>query len=446
MKLRIKIQLFSSIFMLLLILLVNTSIYFLFNTISAEKELNQLVEHTNTIAEALNNSNGEVTDEFYRAFLPAHGMIRLVKRDDKVIGEHTKDEKYANFEPIYTIKEKHQIVSQKNGVKTAIVSKPIIWKNGDIVTLQVSNRLVSLHETMQVLFFVLAIASLIILIPTIFAGNVLGRFLLNPIKDLIETMKENMREEEWKKIDTENRSKDELYEMEQTFNDMIDHLKENFDKQEVFVSDASHELKTPISIVKSYAQLLERRGKDNPDLWKESIEAIDSEVDRMQRLVEQMLLLAKNKSEVNYEQVELAALTSSVIQTFQGAYDRDIQFSQDGEALTVYGNVDQLKQVIYILIDNAIKYSDSTIHVKVCEKDENILLQVEDFGQGISEKDQKRVFDRFYRIDKARSRETGGTGLGLPIAKAIITAHRGNLTVESILGRRTVFTIQLPIS
>jgi two-component system, OmpR family, sensor histidine kinase ArlS len=71
---------------------------------------------------------------------------------------------------------------------------------------------------------------------------------------------------------------------------------------------------------------------------------------------------------------------------------------------------------------------------------------VEDFGQGISEKDQKRVFDRFYRIDKARSRETGGTGLGLPIAKAIITAHRGNLTVESILGRGTVFTIQLPIS
>ncbi|MYL60591.1 sensor histidine kinase, partial [Virgibacillus halodenitrificans] len=248
------------------------------------------------------------------------------------------------------------------------------------------------------------------------------------------------------KIDTENRSKDELYEMEQTFNDMIDHLKENFDKQEVFVSDASHELKTPISIVKSYAQLLERRGKDNPELWKESIDAIDSEVDRMQRLVEQMLLLAKNKSEVNYEQVELAALTSSVIQTFQGAYDRDIQFSQDGEASTVYGNVDQLKQVIYILIDNAIKYSDSTIHVKVCEKEENILLQVEDFGQGISEKDQKRVFDRFYRIDKARSRETGGTGLGLPIAKAIITAHRGNLTVDSILGRGTVFTIQLPIS
>src|SRR5699024_10255673 len=121
--------------------------------------------------------------------------------------------------------------------------------NGDIVTLQVSEHLVSLKDTMQILFYVLLIATILVLIPTIIAGNILIRFLLRPIQTFIQAMKKNTQDEYWEKIETTNRSKDELYQIEMTFNEMIEHLKLNFDKQEKFVSNESHELTTTNSII-----------------------------------------------------------------------------------------------------------------------------------------------------------------------------------------------------
>src|SRR5699024_12770489 len=129
-------------------------------------------------------------------------------------------------------------------------------------------------------------------------GAVLGKVLLQQIQTLIQTRRRNTEQEKWEKLPVHGRSQDELFEMKVTFNDMIDQLKANFHKQEVFVSDASHELKTPIAIIKSYAQMLERRKETPPELLHESIETIDSEADRMQSLVEQMLLLANNREAV----------------------------------------------------------------------------------------------------------------------------------------------------
>src|SRR5690606_25172493 len=111
---------------------------------------------------------------------------------------------------------------------------------------------------------------------------------------------------------------DELHEMEKTFNEMIDYQKENYEMQEIFVSDASHELKTPISIIKSYAQLLERRGTENPSIVKESLDAINSEAERMQKLVEQMLALAKNKDVSNVENINITNLLEETIAIFKG--------------------------------------------------------------------------------------------------------------------------------
>src|SRR5699024_5696575 len=154
-----------------------------------------------------------------------------------------------------------------------VIGKPIVWDNGEIVTLQVSKQLGVLQENMKILFYVLLIALFVMLIPILIGANILSRFLLNPIKSLSSVMKEYATRTEWKKINVHsNKSKDELYEMQKTFNEMIERLSENFEKQDVFVSDASHELKTPISIVKSYAQLLNRRGLENPELFYESIE------------------------------------------------------------------------------------------------------------------------------------------------------------------------------
>src|SRR5699024_4189534 len=166
---------------------------------------------------------------------------------------------------------------------------------------------------------------------------------------------------------SENRSKDELYEIEKTFNDMMNHLKDSFQKQEIFVSNASHELKTPISIIKSYAQLLQRRGKTHPEVFDESVYAIDSEADRMEQLVHQMLLLAKNRENVILEKIDFTNLCKKTVMKFKSAYNRSISLNISSTVMYVKGNKDQLQQVIYILLDNALKYSDKNVEVILLE-------------------------------------------------------------------------------
>lgn len=445
MKLRTKIQLFSSLFMLILILLINTSIYFLFYKISSEGEIEQLTAKTDTMVEALQADLPN--SDLLEAFLPGNGMIRVYKEDEsEPIVFLTKQTEYGNVPGVFENSESRSIVTTEDDMDFAVISRPIIWEDGSVVTLQVAEQLIALKETMRTLFFVLVIASLLMLIPTIIAGRFLSQFLLRPIRALTETMKVNTADQaNWQKIDVENRSHDELYEMEQTFNEMIERLKENYEKQEVFVSDASHELKTPISIVKSYAQLMHRRGDKHPELISESVQAINTEADRMQQLVEQLLLLVKNENDLTYKSVDIVELCEKTVATFRGAYTRSIQFKHPSESVLVHGNEDQLRQVIYILLDNALKYSADDIEVTITLVDDDVNIRVHDYGPGISEEEQKHIFDRFYRIDKARNRETGGTGLGLAIAKTISLAHDGDLVVESKLGSGTTFQITLPI-
>ena len=447
MKLRTKIQLFTSLFMLVLVLLVNTSIYFLFYKIAADSDLEQIVVQMDALTETLAD-NPDISNEeakmLIKAYLPTNGMIRVIDENDRPFILQTKSGAYETLPWEYVTTESKTIETQANGPDVAIITRPVIWNNGEIVTVQLSNHLNHLEETMKTLFYVLIVAGAIMLIPSIIAGTLLGRFLLNPIQKLIQTMKDNTKHAKWQKINLENRSKDELYEMEMTFNEMIDYLRDNFEKQEIFVSNASHELKTPIQIVKSYAQLLERRGMENPELLQESIEAIDSEADRMKKLVEQLLSLAKNRQAQEMNCVDLGELTEETVETFEKAYARKINFQQNADDLMVYGNRDQLEQVIYILIENAIKYSNDKINVSASKLNDDVIIQVKDHGQGIHEDEQKRIFDRFYRVDKARSRETGGTGLGLAIAKVITEEHHGEVSVSSKVGEGSTFTLCLP--
>lgn len=448
MKLQTKIHLFSSVFMLILIVLINTAIYFLFYKVSADSELDQLAGQADVITETLNKNPDIAEEELLKAFLPSDGMIRVIDKDSTtVIPTLTKKNEYRRLASSYTTTENRKIDKTASQENVAVIEKPIIWDNGDIVTLQVSKHLVILQENMKILFYVLLIASVVMLVPILIGANILSRFLLNPIKALTGAMKENATRTKWKKIKVHSsKSKDELYEMENTFNEMIERLSENFKKQDIFVSDASHELKTPISIVKSYAQLLSRRGLEHPDLFYESVEAIETEADRMQKLVEQMLNLAKSQVKSELQDVDILLLCSEVIKIFRGATSRDIEFTTSQQGLIVKGDRDRLEQVIYILIDNALKYSDKSIDVHLKHDAEWVVFTVTDYGQGIPADEQERIFDRFYRVDKARSRETGGTGLGLPIAKEITDAHHGELKATSQVGKGTTFTLKIPLS
>ena len=377
--------------------------------------------------------------------MPSNGLIRIIDEDKKdVIPTLTKKEEFRDFPASFSNKETADIERDASGNVIAVVLKPMVTEDGEIATLQVVNYLAHLTETMRVLLYVLIATSIFTLIPAVFGSHFLGRVILKPIKELDFAMKENIELEKWKTIDIKNRSHDELYEMETTFNALIVHLKDSFQKQEMFVSNASHELKTPISIVKSYAQLLKRRGSKDMDIFHESVDAIDSEADRMEKLVNQMLLLAKRKAIIEKQEMDIVELTVKVIQTFKNAYERDIQFHTQVPAMKIYANVDQIEQLIYILLDNALKYSKHEVKVLIYEILCNMQSAGYRFWQGISKEDQKMIFDRFYRVDKARSRTTGGTGLGLSIASEIAVVHDGSLSVTSEENERTTFTVTLP--
>lgn len=449
MKLKTKILLSSSLFMLVIILIVNLSIYYFFYKVSTNTELDELKLVINDVTQALNENPNIDTSELLEAYLPANGMIRIIRENEVRMIEQTRAKDYTTLPWKFTQVESKEMLSKKAAPDIAVVEKPIIWRSGehagDIVTIQVSNHLVSLHETLRILFYVLTILSFIVLIPIFIGSSILSRFLLRPIQNLIKTMNENIIHGKWKKINIHNRSRDELHEMELTFNKMIEYLKASYEKQEMFVSDASHELKTPIQIIKSYAQLLERRGTATPELLKESVLAIDSEADRMKKLVEQMLSLAKNKQLQPRLPVNMMNIIEEVVKVFDGITERDIQIITGNEPIIVKVDRDQLKQLFYILLDNALKYSQETIHVQLFQDANNAVVEVQDYGKGISQKDQQHIFDRFYRIDKARNRDTGGTGLGLAIAKSIVESHNGEISVQSELHKGSIFIVKIPI-
>jgi signal transduction histidine kinase len=261
---------------------------------------------------------------------------------------------------------------------------------------------------------------------------------------MIKTMTEIRKSGTFKTIKLEGNSKDELFQMGQTFNHMIELLEMNFEKQEQFVSNASHELKTPLTIIESYTSLLKRRGLKEPQLFTESIEAIHSEALRMKEMTEQLLMLARHHEQWNIElnQVNLNQLLNQTVSVFKNAYNRDIKFAVVNEApLLIETDEKKLKQLLFIFLDNARKYSDESILVELGKEKDEIYIKIIDHGIGIQESELPKVFDRFYRVDKARSRKQGGSGLGLSIAKEIADAIGIEVQLDSEAGIGTTATL-----
>ena len=242
-------------------------------------------------------------------------------------------------------------------------------------------------------------------------------------------------------------SQDELRELTERINKMLDNLEQSFDRQKKFVSDASHELKTPIAVIQGYSNLLLRWGKSDPAVLDESLESIAREADNMKRIVEQLLLLAKiGRYMFTPENVELSAELSSVMDGYSlVCKTHKFEFVSNGE---IFAKLDRnmFTECVRAVIDNAVKYSDENTAVTVTLKSEDgyAVIKIADCGQGISEADLPHIFDRFYRCDKSRNRDAHSSGLGLTIAKSIVEMMGGTIEAESELKKGSVFTLRFP--
>ena len=224
-------------------------------------------------------------------------------------------------------------------------------------------------------------------------------------------------------------------------------IKISIQKQKEFVADASHELRTPLSILLSSVDILKKNESN-----RELIADMKNEILNMKHLINDLLVLARSDSEKEnlvFEDFNLADCIKSVVRNFQSlAFEKkiDILFSSE-ECIPFYGDENKIRQLIAILLDNALKYSPEKTQIKVTAMatDGDILIKVKDQGVGIPENQLNKIFERFYRVDKARSRSTGGVGLGLPIAQTIVQAHGGKIKVCSKINEGSVFTVRIPI-
>ena len=244
----------------------------------------------------------------------------------------------------------------------------------------------------------------------------------------------------------------ELKELADSYNAMAEKI-ENFDQsRSQFVQNASHELKTPLATMKLLLENLIYQPDMPAELRAEFMQDMNHEIDRLSGIITDLLTLTKMDSEetaIKHEKFDFTELCIGAVHALQPAAEKNrLTLTMDvAKDVTLQGDESKLGQVIYNLIDNAIKYTPEGGSVFVTMKTDgrNAVFAVKDTGVGIPEEDAKHIFDRFYRVDKARSRETGGTGLGLSIVRQMVQLHRGEIKVDSVFGKGSTFTVTLPL-
>ena len=349
---------------------------------------------------------------------------------------------------------KTQIKKLKNGQTIFQTSMPIISNKSRVLIgyLAITNRLDNLkqlkEELNQLALSILFVSAIIAIV----LGYLLSNQMTKPIKKIQEIISSISEENISTKRIKVSEKNDEFAIVSEHFNELLDKISFYIEQQKHFVEDVSHELRTPVAIVEGHLKLLNRWGKDNPEVLEESLQASLVELQRMKTLVQEMLDLSRApqvKEQYKDATTNVTEVAKQVVHNFRVLYP-EFTFTFDDDLkrdlwIPIYLN--HLEQVVIILMDNAVKYSldRKEIILSLSKGEEHVEIAVQDFGMGMTEEDRKKVFSRFYRVDKARSRERGGNGLGLSIAKELIESYDGEISVTTLLNHGSIFKITLPL-
>jgi two-component system, OmpR family, sensor kinase len=409
---------------------------------------------TGTLVQFVNLQTGEIEG---RSELLSRHRLALPVSPDVVVGARNGA---ARFERV--------VVS---GVALRLYSRPLLLGRAPIGLVQVARPIEPIEETIATLRLVLIAGSAASVLLSALLGLLVASTALRPIGRLTREAEQIGRSQDFGRRVTA-RGADEVSRLATTFNEMLGQLQSAYaslqsvnsrlaaalDSQRRFVADASHELRTPLTTVRGNASLLARFEQLTPEDRQAVTDQIASEAERMTRLVGDLLTLARADAgqSLRHEAVALAPLMQAVARQARTLADGKVSISVlpplgEAVAATAAGDPDALRQLLLILVDNAIKYTPPGGGVTLGLRVEGVAggehvakLSVVDTGIGIARTDLPHVFDRFYRADRAR--QTGGTGLGLAIGKWIAEAHGGSIDVESELGAGSIFTVTLPLA
>ncbi|WP_289139992.1 cell wall metabolism sensor histidine kinase WalK [uncultured Brevibacillus sp.] len=313
---------------------------------------------------------------------------------------------------------------------------------------QISESTSALKWYFTILFMILILSSSITLVLSGVGGYFLSKWGLRPLDQLIMQIHSISPQRLSQRIHHYN-VETEIYELIHAFNLLMDRMEEALVSQQRFVTDASHELRTPLTIIEGYVSLLQRWGKHKPEIRDEAILALSQECDRLSRLIEDLLSLAKLQDAPQMSSHKtIQSLTPVLLEVKQAwlpVYPAQIELSFEWtEPLFLYMDRERMRQLLDILLDNARKYTDrGQVEVRAYSDEKWVHITIEDTGIGIPESEIPHLFKRFYRVDKSRNRIRGGNGIGLAIAQSIITDHQGMITIKPSAQGGTKVHVQL---
>ncbi len=332
-----------------------------------------------------------------------------------------------------------------------IYALPFTARDGSRFLIEVGASYKHVEDALHGLALALALGLPLTIAAAITGGYWLTRRALKPVDEITRSA-ERITSRNLSERLPGTRTGDELERLSVALNRMIERLEESFLYVSRFTADASHELRTPLTILRGELEAAARRPQVAPEL-RETIGSALEETERLSRIVESLMAISRldaGEARMEHDILDLAELAASTTEQMRLlAEDRDVALRCESRGrVKIEGDRARLKQVVVNLVDNAIKYTPAggVVDVEICAVNGHATLEVSDNGVGIPAEALPHIFERFYRADKARSRQMGGAGLGLSIVKAIVAAHGGQVRVESVEGKGSRFMVDLPVA
>jgi signal transduction histidine kinase len=364
-----------------------------------------------------------------------------------------------SIEKGYTISKKADEVPmfRSNGNKDSnekitfrAISRKMLYNGQPIGWIKLAIPIVDIQHSLRNLFYILIIGILFTSLLIGFGSYFLTSQSLSPVLKIIDQSKNISQSNLDERISIYNAA-DELGQLSIVLNNLFERLQKAFASQQHFLADAAHELKTPLSILRANWE----QEINNPDFSDETKGKIVHDIEtisRLNQLVNNLLLLSRTEaiqSHFDFDSIPLDGLIKEIYsdaQIIAETKEQEIQIVELTNAI-VLGDKIRLSQLIFNLIDNAIKYTPERGKIWISLRSENhqAIIEIRDNGTGIHQNELSKIFDRFYRVEKDRSRKTGGSGLGLAICKLIAEAHHGEIAVESTMGKGSLFRVVLPL-
>ncbi|MUV37004.1 Histidine kinase [Lentibacillus sp. JNUCC-1] len=332
-----------------------------------------------------------------------------------------------------------------------LVFRMPVERDGFSGTVEITRDIESYESLFEQIGMLVLVTGIVAIVLSFIGGRLISFQLLRPIHSMIAAMK-NVKQKGLQERVPVKSNRDEMAELGMMFNELMDNLERAFQQQQQFVEDASHELKTPLTVIHGHLSLIQRWGKENPEVLERSIQLSLNETDRLTHLVSELLTLTKGQDDstdvANLENIPVKQKLETVIENYQLVHsDFEIRADLGVESGTTLKMVqNHFEQMMIIVLDNAINYSEDekVIDLKARQDDGRLVIEVTDYGIGIPESEIPFVFRRFYRVDKSRSRKQGGNGLGLAIVKRLVETYGGTIEIDSEYEEWTTVRIAFP--